>query len=191
MIGNDIIDLKAASIENDWKRKGFLNKVFTDKEQDIILSDKDPSKMVWLLWSMKESAYKVYSKKYSYRFFAPKKLQCTLTSKTSGYVRINDEEYFTESLVTSKYIHTITSKRFDKIKSCSFTIGNSSYVSQHKESYDRLKAETSEELKLPIEEISIKKDKVGFPKLYHNHKQITTPFSISHHGNYGAYAIVY
>ena len=33
MIGNDIIDLALAKKENNWQRKGFLDKLFTPKEQ--------------------------------------------------------------------------------------------------------------------------------------------------------------
>ena len=65
MIGNDIVDLKLASIQSNWQRKGFLNKVFTKKEQTLILNASNSFEMVWLLWSIKESAYKVYIQQLS------------------------------------------------------------------------------------------------------------------------------
>ena len=37
MIGNDIIDLDVAKTESNWKRKGFLDKIFTANEQFQIL----------------------------------------------------------------------------------------------------------------------------------------------------------
>jgi hypothetical protein len=33
MIGNDVVDLALAQKESNWKRKGFLNKLFTSVEQ--------------------------------------------------------------------------------------------------------------------------------------------------------------
>ena len=56
MIGNDIIDLSLAKIESNWQRKGFLEKQFTAKEQQLILEAPNSFVMVWRLWSMKEAA---------------------------------------------------------------------------------------------------------------------------------------
>ena len=36
MIGNDIVDLALAQKESNWKRKGFLDKIFTLQEQLFI-----------------------------------------------------------------------------------------------------------------------------------------------------------
>ena len=84
MIGNDLVDLKLAAKQSNWQRKGFLDKLFTPKEQGYILNSDDSFKTVWLLWSMKESAYKAYLLMHNDRFFAPKKLACHLTSKNNG-----------------------------------------------------------------------------------------------------------
>ena len=58
MIGNDVIDLTLANQESNWKRKGFLQKLFSASEQQRILKSANPSQMVWILWSIKESVYK-------------------------------------------------------------------------------------------------------------------------------------
>lgn len=81
MIGNDLVDLKLAAKQSNWQRKGFLDKLFTPIEQGYILNSDNPFETVWLLWSMKESAYKVYLQMHNDRFFAPKKLMCHLISK--------------------------------------------------------------------------------------------------------------
>ena len=39
-IGNDIVDLNLAKTESNWQRKGFLEKQFTQKEQEEILTQK-------------------------------------------------------------------------------------------------------------------------------------------------------
>jgi hypothetical protein len=38
VIGNDIVDLALARKESNWKRPGYLNKIFTTKEQLLISS---------------------------------------------------------------------------------------------------------------------------------------------------------
>ena len=75
MIGNDIVDLNLAKTQSNWERKGFLKKQFTDEEQLSIHSSRNSFLEVWLLWSMKEAAYKCYSQQYQIRFFNPKKLE--------------------------------------------------------------------------------------------------------------------
>ncbi len=46
MIGNDIVDLVQARFQSNWKRKGFVQKIFTQKEQELIFSSKNPENMV-------------------------------------------------------------------------------------------------------------------------------------------------
>ena len=65
MIGNDIVDLELAAVQSNWRRKGFLEKVFTASEREIISSGEDPDLTVWLLWSMKEAAYKAHQRRFS------------------------------------------------------------------------------------------------------------------------------
>jgi len=191
MIGNDIVDLNLASVESNWQRKGFLDKIFTEVEQDLILNTNDPFKMVWLLWSMKESAYKVHVQQFNKRFFAPQKFQCTLISDTSGVVKIVDNQYNTESIITHNYIVTTTTSNGDGLVLVdNFKLINSSSRSQQKKCYTNLKRAISKEMNFSIDEISIKKNNVGVPKIFYKEKEQQISFSISHHGHYGGYAIL-
>ncbi len=191
MIGNDIVDLNVASVESNWRRKGFLSKIFTADEQDLILNVKDSFKMVWLLWSMKESTYKVYEQQYGKRFFAPKKFQCKLITENSGTVLINEEVYSTKSKINNDYISTIAILKSDsKVISTNFELADGSYKTQHSESYRKLKLEISLKNNCSVKEITIKKNNIGVPQLFLNNKESSTSFSISHHGNYGSYSIL-
>ena len=70
MIGNDIVDLNCANKESNWQRSGFLEKLFTKEEQKWIQKAEHKTLAVWLLWSQKESAYKIVCKLEQRRFFA-------------------------------------------------------------------------------------------------------------------------
>mgnify|MGYP003577735627 CR=1 FL=1 len=111
MIGNDIVDLKQADQDSNWNRKGYLDKIFTEEEQFLISSNMNPSLIVWLLWSMKESAYKIHSRATKLRTFAPTKLRCNNLIihdyTATGNVLHEDDVYVTSSVITSEYIHTI------------------------------------------------------------------------------------
>ena len=113
MIGNDIVDLEQAERDSNWKRPGYLSKLFTSEEQFLISSNIQPDCMVWLLWTMKESAYKIDSRISKLREFAPAKLVCNNLiihdNTATGNVTYNDQLYFTKSVIEESYIHTIAS----------------------------------------------------------------------------------
>lgn len=110
MTGNDIVDLETALKESDWRRKGYLEKIFSPAERFLISSAEDAETMVWLLWTMKESAYKIFSRAEKTRIFAPAAIVCSnliVHKKTAaGDVLHQDQRYFTSSSITEKYIHT-------------------------------------------------------------------------------------
>ncbi|MDQ0637632.1 phosphopantetheinyl transferase (holo-ACP synthase) [Pedobacter sp. W3I1] len=119
MLGNDIVDLDLAKIQSNWKRKNYLDKIFTAEEQLLITSAKKPDEMVWLLWSMKESAYKIHNRKTGIRNFAPKSLNCTIHSDSDqihGAVTIDENTYFTKSDIQVAYLHTIASPVYSKLE---------------------------------------------------------------------------
>lgn len=122
MIGNDIVDLALAQKESNWNRKGFLDKIFTKKEQLLISNSENPEIMVWNLWSRKEAVYKIYNRKTQIRGYFPLQLECNDLEIKFGYVfgktTINDCSYFTKTKITAQYINTIALENrqdFDKI----------------------------------------------------------------------------
>ena len=123
MIGNDIIDLDLARKESNWKRHGFLDKIFTKKEQLLILNSKNPEIMVWNLWSRKEAAYKIYNRNTKARGYFPLRLECfdleIVDGKHFGKVVIDDVVYFSKTEIKSQFINTIAVENrsdFNKIK---------------------------------------------------------------------------
>jgi phosphopantetheinyl transferase (holo-ACP synthase) len=126
MIGNDIVDLAQAEQDSNWKRPGFLDKLFTTEEQFLISSDIQPCSMVWLLWTMKESAYKIGSRVSKLREFAPVKLSCSnliiYDNTATGNVTYNEQLYFTKSTIEKTYIHTIAAKTIDGMNSIKIEI---------------------------------------------------------------------
>jgi phosphopantetheinyl transferase (holo-ACP synthase) len=123
VIGNDVIDLALAQKESNWKRKGFLDKIFTQKEQRHILNSQNPETTVWNLWSRKEAAYKIYNRQTQIMAFIPIQLECfDLEEKDGnvyGKVVCYGKIYFTKTKITPNYIETIAvleSAHFDNIE---------------------------------------------------------------------------
>jgi phosphopantetheinyl transferase (holo-ACP synthase) len=179
-IGNDIVDLKLAETESNWRRKGFLEKQFTHIEQDEILNSEHPFLKVWLFWSMKEAAYKCYTQRVEKRFFAPKKFECSLFSKEEGLVVYEDTKFYTTTVCNTFYIHTIA--KVAKEEQTFFSgVGSSKTIQTD------LKIKLAAITEILSEEIKKRKTGVGAPLFYHQQKLLTKSCSISHHGNYGAF----
>lgn len=113
MIGNDIVDLDLAKNESNWKRKGFLNKIFTFQEQAIIHNNTNPELMVWNLWSRKEAAYKIYNRETGISGYFPSRLQCHNVNEISGTVTIDDFVFHTQTQITDAYIYSIAVSKID------------------------------------------------------------------------------
>ncbi|MFH1079892.1 MAG: 4'-phosphopantetheinyl transferase superfamily protein [Pseudomonadota bacterium] len=61
-IGNDIVDLTDPGNIGKSGDNRFLQRVFTIPERERIAAAGDPDAMMWMLWSVKETAYKVVRK---------------------------------------------------------------------------------------------------------------------------------
>lgn len=192
MTGNDIIDRATAAAESNWKRKGFLEKIFTLQEQQYIHEAASPGEMVWKLWSMKESAYKVYTRQYGGRFFAPQKFNCTVLSRSAGKVDINNVTYLTTTNTDKKYIYSIA--RLDdpgnaSFMNCCFRITGTDFGKQQQFIYERMISHYAMVSGKERNDIEIIKDRNGLPLLYCSQDKLSIPVSITHHGNYAAFTI--
>ncbi len=191
MTGNDVVDIATAAAESNWRRKGFLEKIFTAQEQLYIREAWTPAEMVWRLWSMKESAYKIYSRQYGGRVFAPLKLHCTIVSSSAGKVEIGNMAYYTTTNSNKKYIYSIARPGEPGEASfinCCFRLKEYDLTKQQ-QIYNKMishYAIISGKEKNGIEMI---KDKNGIPSLYCSKDKLYIPVSITHHGNYAAFTI--
>ena len=204
MIGNDIIDLKMADHEA-WRRKRYLDKIFHPVEQELIGKSAYPSLCLWQLWSMKESAYKSHFRKKDRRRFNPIQLRCFLSGGESdvfdsGVVRIEGCEYLTHSVITGDYIHTtarLCSKQRLQIQSGIVCSKEASDL--RPQIIEALKTTYSDGTNLRPENIIFEKDSDRIPYLrisgsllssLYAGKSSARPCSISHHGDYGAFAFL-
>ena len=187
MIGNDIVDLKYNA--SNWKRPRYLDKVFTKNEQALIFSSENKHETLWLLWSMKEAAYKIHVQQFGERFFNPKRLVCKFISKDNGIVSIDNNSYFTTSTITQDYVHTIATLSGSKTNISS--IFKSEIASHHIQS-DVIKKALFESIskteQLPLQDLEIKKTTVGVPELFCDDAKLSMSFSLTHCGRFSGFA---
>ena len=190
MTGNDIVDITMAAAESNWRRTRFLEKIFTQKEQEHVHNAADPALMVWKLWSMKESAYKIYTRQFGGRFFTPQKLNCTFTDENTGHVTINTISYQTITSTTTNYIYSIAMPEADtNFYSDCFAIPSQPCINQQEFIYEKLIEDYARIQHADKKNFIILKEKNNIPYLYCKKEKIKIPVSITHHGNYAAFTI--
>mgnify|MGYP001060399253 CR=1 FL=1 len=109
MIGNDIIDLRAAAMESNWRRPNYLSKIFTQAEQGLVNKAHNPDQIVWWLWSAKEAIYKIVNRQTLERRYAP----LSFSYHTENSFLHEGKEYFIRSEITADFIHTIAVTHLD------------------------------------------------------------------------------
>ncbi|RZL40220.1 MAG: 4-phosphopantetheinyl transferase family protein, partial [Pedobacter sp.] len=168
MLGNDIVDLQLATIQSNWRRKGYLQKIFTEKEQDLIANVKDQDQMVWLLWSMKEAAYKIVNRQSLKRFYSPTKFSCTINGNI-GTVTFEHQIIYTRSEISENYINTTaTSEHNRKLER---------YLLHHPATY-------IEDFNKLSHKFELTKNEANLPTIQDLLTEEFGPASVSHHGRY-------
>ncbi len=189
MVGNDIIDIQLSK-QIGWERPGFMQKVFTKNEQLIIAASNDPFIAIWQLWSMKESAYKVFIQAGGKRFYNPTKIECSLEGSINGNVKVGELHLKTTTTIQEKYIFTTALVNKAKINTQIHQLPEGSSNLQSSFMHQQVIMDYARTNNLRTSGLSIKKTQQGVPKLHYRKKLLKNSFSISHHGKFGAFTFL-
>ena len=190
MVGNDIIDINETRRSSNWERPRFMQKIFTIKEQSIISISNDPFTTVWHLWSMKESAYKVFIQAGGNRFFNPTKIECSLDSSKNGQVKIDTITLRTNTSINSNFIFSTATINNSDIDTCIFQLTENNSKQQSNFIHQQVLNNFAKKNSLNCAELLIQKTKTGVPTLHYKNKLLDKSISITHHGKYAAYSIL-
>ena len=192
MIGNDIVDLKEASLKSNWERPGFLKKIFSTKEQKLIKNADQPFEMVWRMWSMKESAYKLYFQKnpLATRGFYPCKIKTKILTHEKGQVFLEKEKFLTRTQTQPSYIFTTAFSDPNILNENGiFYLPKKNYQFQSYFIRQKLFGHIAKQKQFKQEELELRNGKNHIPKLYYRAKLLPLKCSLTHHGNYGGFSI--
>lgn len=191
MVGNDIIDIELTRQQTDWKREGFLQKVFAQEEQNWIYSSDDPFMTVWRMWSMKESAYKLFLQAGEDRFLNPLRLRCQINSPEEGVVGIGDLHIYTRSKYHPKFIYTSALSTYNgAAMDHVFHLSKTDTYFQSKFTQQQLLNYISRAFNLPIHRLNIIKTDKNVPEVLYDGQKLDLSVSLTHHGHYGAYSLI-
>lgn len=187
MIGNDIVDLGLAKVQSNWRRKRFLEKVFSSNEQAMIFRSEKPDNVVWRLWSMKESAYKAHLRIQKRIQINPRSFDCQFLSEHEGIVICDTQEYHTLTEINNNYLHTRAYKKDFSADLFSKVIAVEQNQSSSSELYNKMLLSVAAIMNWEKESTRIEKNYLGIPELYRFGKRSSVLCSLSHHGRYGSY----
>lgn len=195
MIGNDIVDRAQARRDSNWQRSGFLDKLFTPSEQQLIQRASDPECLVWTLWSMKESAYKAQTRQTGKRVFNPVKISCTLetwSNESAEGMAFYESAYRTASVITPHYIATVAYRTdlFHVPEQQIVPLTDRAYPVQSGQLRAHIVHHFSTTLPLLRSSVQVQKEPNGGPILIVEQtgkEPVLVPISLSHHGHFSAY----
>lgn len=187
MIGNDVVDLRLAAVQSNWRRKGFIEKVFTSQEQELITTAIDPDHIVWLLWSMKEAAYKIHQRRYKLQrrlnwLGQECHILCKDNSGASGKVRIEKDWYYTSSEISMEALCSFA------VKDKNLQVKNVLLKNHGREAKAQLKKELAKRFLLDPTALAVKKDPEGIPFVTYRERLFFSSFSLSSHGRFSGYS---
>lgn len=180
-----MIDLWLAKKESNWQRPGYLDKLFVPGEQQQIWAAKDRDFLVWLFWSMKESAYKAWQRqKPQAPRFNPLEFHCQRKQAhpemIQGRVLCGEITYATFSEFSGEQIHTWACAA-PAVEIRRGTAGSRPEIRRKfLEEYSRSYGPFPKGLHLG-------KDRHFIPFLYHGDTRLDQVVSFSHHGRFSGF----
>jgi hypothetical protein len=205
--GNDIVAL-AATDEDRTSRPRFYSRILTPDElslyDELTGGGLSFSSFVWLMWSIKESAYKYVNRADPGLRFAPLKIPVTRLRPRDdrrddrrnegrddfyeGVIRSQRRTLYSRSFLADETIMTVVSAQegFSNVHWGLRRIENPNYSNQS--ALVRTFALQSLSIVLPGAELRIIKSPDGPPELWDGEHRLHMPLSLAHHGPYVAWS---
>jgi hypothetical protein len=193
--GNDIVALAATDKERTCRYR-YYSRIATPAEvllyAELADGALDFSTFIWLLWSIKESVYKLVSRSNPRLVFAPLQLPVDQVGFRAGHiegmVRFGQETLYSRSFLRDGTIMTVVSqeKDFAHTRWGVHAIGDPGYASQA--AGVREFALQSLSAILPGAALRIVKDPDGPPEVWDANELLNIPISFAHHDRYVAWS---
>jgi len=173
MLGNDVVDFRLAKGQSNWKRPHYLSKIFSSTERELVNLAANPDLVVWLIWSMKEAAYKIVNRASGLRFYNPLAFTCSFKMEgplATGKVKYKGETFWCTTQIFDNFLHTLAVE-----KGISFHQVGVIYAANRSDYVQHFNTEQ--------EWLRLEKDKNMLPQLYNYTTKTHHITSLSHHGS--------
>lgn len=188
MLGNDIVDLTDPETRRGNQHPRFDQRVFTPRERASLARSPDPTRTRWILWSVKESAYKALRRVLPETVFSPVEFAVELDSQQQGFVTYRQHRFHARVEIDAGCIHAIVS---DHTRRSTLWGSKQIVISAPLQpgriaralALDRIAAR----FRIARSDLSIDRDG-RIPQLLHHGEPTRATLSLSHHGSYVGFA---
>lgn len=203
--GNDIVALSDIDRRRTVEPR-FYSRIISHSEQELYPRLASPAmsfeNFVWLLWSVKESAYKYWQRLKPELIFSPARITVSELNDPSGgnsgalvyqgIVHSVAGRLYSRSTMTADHISTVVSadQRFENVWSGIAATGRTDRAGQSASVRALLLEKLGSLLSCDGEELRVEKSPQGCPLLYKREKEMGIPVSLAHHGRFIAYSFV-
>jgi len=196
-IGNDIIALKESFNSSSFSNARYYNKISDIAERDLLVIVENNASA--LLWSLKESAYKLCSKMCTPIPFNPKHFRLIDIAEKNLFLEskvefVNNQLVFQgKTFICDDYLHSWLmplDQDQSKLKSEVFAFESSDEEQNSYQIKQILRKKLAGFYGLNARKIKLQKDRNGIPFVTLEGR-ISPDISLSHDGEYAAYTFVY
>ena len=212
-IGNDIVDLRSVD-KSRTEEPRYYSKILSAGERELYhssqLSQLPFFIFVWVLWSVKESGYKYLKRNFPDLVFSPtkiivKNIICPNNAQLPGSLIWNNTDskdefysghavygninFYFRSKINSNWLTSAVndSEDFENVYWGMKTIDSTEYAIQSQESKLLLLEKLSAFLQ---GDLKIEKRGTPYPSVFRDNENLNIPVSLSHDGNFIAYAFI-
>src|SRR5215475_12911866 len=114
MIGNDVVDLADPDADPGRLHPRFDGRVFDPSERALIAASTQPSRTRWILWALKESAYKAARKEEPTIVFSPARFVVSHQEAASAIVCACGRRFRASISCGPGYVHAVAWQRSEE-----------------------------------------------------------------------------
>jgi len=107
MIGNDVVDLADPDADPGRLHPRFDGRVFDPSERALIAASTQPGRTRWILWALKESAYKAARKEEPATVFSPARFVVSRQDAASAIVCACGRRFRASISCGPGYVHAV------------------------------------------------------------------------------------
>lgn len=193
--GNDIVALKAIHVART-KQPNFYSRIITSAEQELYYAELQAQlpfeHFVWLVWSVKESAFKYLKRFDPDLIFSPSKMRTVelkrAAEQLNGMVQSGNQLLYFQSNINSEFIFSMVNDTADfsetywDIKQIESTEPVAQSAAVREFLLDRL------DQLFPGNDLQIAESPHGWPVILDEEGELPAPVSFTHHDHFVAYS---
>jgi phosphopantetheinyl transferase (holo-ACP synthase) len=189
MIGDDVVDLHDPD-GDPWRlHPRFDSRVFHPSERALIATSLQPGRTRWILWALKESAYKAARKEDPTTVFSPVRFVVSLQDAASAIVCAGNRRFRASVSCGPGYVHAVAWQANDPPAATRSAVARLATGATSPRTVARrlVREQLAPALGVAPSDLAIHRE-ARIPALWVHGRRSGADLSLSHHGRFVAFA---